>query len=106
MLARVSEASRFAWYALRGQHRPTSSFWAPQELKPYCGRSLRLQRISAVPQSRRKTGWLGRRSRSQGREEPQLTEVIDANDRMALATAADLPVLNVADLDADPHGMF
>jgi cytochrome P450 len=25
---------------------------------------------------------------------------------MALAAAADLPVLNVADLDADPHGMF
>src|ERR1700755_2634855 len=34
-----------------------------------------------------------------------MTEVMGASDRSALA-AVDLPVLNVADLDADPHGMF
>ena len=32
--------------------------------------------------------------------------VIGANDRAALAAVEDLPVLSVADLDADPHGMF
>lgn len=35
-----------------------------------------------------------------------MAEVIDANDRAALTAVEDLPVLNVADLDADPHGMF
>ena len=35
-----------------------------------------------------------------------MAEVIGANDRVALAAVEDLPVLNVADLDADPHGMF
>ena len=35
-----------------------------------------------------------------------MTEVIGANDRVALAAVEDLPVLNVAGLDADPHGMF
>jgi cytochrome P450 len=35
-----------------------------------------------------------------------MTEVTDANDRVALGAVEDLPVLNVADLDADPHGMF
>ncbi len=35
-----------------------------------------------------------------------MAEIIDANDRAALATGEDLPVLKVADLDADPHGMF
>ena len=35
-----------------------------------------------------------------------MAEVIGANDRAALAAVEDLPVLNVADLDADPHGMF
>ena len=35
-----------------------------------------------------------------------MTEIIGANDRVALAAAEDLPVLDVADLDADPHGMF
>lgn len=34
-----------------------------------------------------------------------MVEVIGA-DRAALAAVEDLPVLNVADLDADPHGMF
>ena len=35
-----------------------------------------------------------------------MTEIIGANDRTALAAVEDLPVLSVADLDADPHGMF
>ena len=35
-----------------------------------------------------------------------MSEVIGANDRVAPAAVEDLPVLNVADLDADPHGMF
>ena len=35
-----------------------------------------------------------------------MAEVIGANDRAALTAVEDLPVLNVADLDADPHGMF
>src|SRR5258708_12557458 len=35
-----------------------------------------------------------------------MAEVIGASDRAALAAVEDLPVLNVADLDADPHGMF
>ena len=35
-----------------------------------------------------------------------MTEVIDANDRVALAAAEGLPVVGVADLDANPHGMF
>lgn len=35
-----------------------------------------------------------------------MAQAIDANDRAATAAAEDLPVLNVADLDADPHGMF
>jgi cytochrome P450 len=34
-----------------------------------------------------------------------MAEVIGASDRAALVVE-DLPVLNVADLDADPHGMF
>jgi cytochrome P450 len=35
-----------------------------------------------------------------------MAEIIDAKDRAALAAVEDLPVLSVADLDADPHGMF
>src|SRR5260370_34297908 len=35
-----------------------------------------------------------------------MAEVSGASDRGALAAVEDLPVLNVADLDADPHGMF
>lgn len=35
-----------------------------------------------------------------------MAEVIGANDRAAHTAVEDLPVLNVADLDADPHGMF
>lgn len=35
-----------------------------------------------------------------------MAEIIGANDRAALAAVEDLPVLSVADLDADPHGMF
>jgi cytochrome P450 family 103 len=35
-----------------------------------------------------------------------MSEVIGANDRVALAAVEDLPVLKVADLDADPHGVF
>ena len=35
-----------------------------------------------------------------------MAEVIGASDRAALAAVGDLPVLKVADLDADPHGMF
>jgi hypothetical protein len=35
-----------------------------------------------------------------------MAEIIGANDRAALADVDDLPVLSVADLDADPHGMF
>src|SRR5262245_6187411 len=35
-----------------------------------------------------------------------MAEVIGTNDRVALAAVEDLPILNVADLDADPHGMF
>jgi len=35
-----------------------------------------------------------------------MAEVIGANDRVALAAVEDLPVLSVADLDADPHGLF
>ena len=35
-----------------------------------------------------------------------MAEVIGANDPVALAAVEDLPVLDVADLDADPHGMF
>jgi cytochrome P450 len=35
-----------------------------------------------------------------------MAEVIDARDRAALAAVENLPVLNVAELDADPHGMF
>src|ERR1700742_2805852 len=35
-----------------------------------------------------------------------MTEVIGETDQAALAAVEDLPVLSVADLDADPHGMF
>ncbi len=35
-----------------------------------------------------------------------MTEVIGASDRAALSAVEDLPVLSVAELDADPHGMF
>ena len=35
-----------------------------------------------------------------------MAEVIGASDRAALAAVGDLPVLKVADLDADPHGTF
>src|SRR5258706_14234749 len=35
-----------------------------------------------------------------------MTEAIGASDRAALSDVEDLPVLSVADLDADPHGMF
>lgn len=35
-----------------------------------------------------------------------MAEVIGAKDQAALAAVEDLPVLSVADLDADPHGMF
>ena len=35
-----------------------------------------------------------------------MAELIRASDRAALAAVGDLPVLKVADLDADPHGMF
>jgi cytochrome P450 family 103 len=35
-----------------------------------------------------------------------MADVIDPNERVALAAAESLPVLDVADLDADPHGMF
>ena len=35
-----------------------------------------------------------------------MAEVIGASDRAALAAVEDLPVLKVADLGADPHGMF
>src|SRR3982074_3159290 len=45
------------------------------------------------------------KSQSRTRGTP-MAEVIGANDRAALAAVEDLPVLNVADLDADPHGMF
>lgn len=45
------------------------------------------------------------KSQSRTRENP-MAEVNGANDRAALAAVEDLPVLNVADLDADPHGMF
>src|SRR6185369_14143971 len=45
------------------------------------------------------------KSQSRTRGTP-MTEIIGANDRVALAAAEDLPILNVADLDADPHGMF
>src|SRR5258708_14441620 len=35
-----------------------------------------------------------------------MAEVSGAGGRAALAAVENLPVLNVADLDADPHGMF
>ncbi|VIO65983.1 Cytochrome P450-pinF1, plant-inducible [Bradyrhizobium ivorense] len=35
-----------------------------------------------------------------------MAEVIGTSDRVALGAFDGLPVLNVADLDADPHGMF
>src|SRR5262245_5840470 len=35
-----------------------------------------------------------------------MAEVIGATDRVALAAVEDLPILSVADLDADPHGML
>ena len=35
-----------------------------------------------------------------------MAEVIGTNDRAALTAVEDMPVLNVADLDADPHGIF
>src|SRR5258708_35369198 len=48
-----------------------------------------------------------REDKSQPRTEgTPMAEVIGASDRAALAAVEDLPVLNVADLDADPHGMF
>jgi cytochrome P450 family 103 len=35
-----------------------------------------------------------------------MTDVIAANERVAPAAVEGLPILSVADLDADPHGMF
>src|SRR5262245_10388978 len=50
---------------------------------------------------------MARKEKSQSRTRgTRMTDLIDANDRVALAAVEDLPVLNVADLDADPHGMF
>src|SRR5260370_7596121 len=42
----------------------------------------------------------------QGTEGTPVAEVSGASDGAARAAVEDLPVLNVADLDADPHGMF